>query len=697
MSFPEPAAKTDPTPVNPASGFTPPGHSTTGPAPSKVGNTRTLPTRGRAKGRFVWFAALGAFLLAASAASGWWFFLRPAPVRADVLLHIVKREPLIVTVAEKGTLESADNRDITCKVRAGTKGFASTINWVLDDGTRVKPGQLLMILDDSALKDQEDDQQIKVDTALANKLKAEKDYDIQVKANEIAIATAKTTLTLTEIDLEKFTGYDYDPTRAVLAAIAGGPASLSEAGSYKQQLDDLTGKVKLAEGDVGQNRERADWADRMVKLSYMSAAQAAAERARLESSMENLRSLQAQRSQHIIYTRKQQLADLTSKRDNAKLAFEQAVLLAEANLAKAQAEKQRATSEYNQQDDKIRDIGQQRAECRISAPDNIEPDSMVVYFKNESNRFSANTNQGMIEQGAQVKEGQKMLRIPNLHKMQVNTKVHEAMVARIRGDVRVPTHVMESAQTAMMFNTDPFLRALGQRQDYVDKVRDKLRGMGVREYRTTSEGQKALIRVDALPERLFEGHVRTVAAVASQADSWISDVKLYQTLVMIDAEVLPDGTRKRTTSEELKPDMTAEVTITVDTATAPVLTVPVQSIIGGTEMGAKREVFVKTPTGYERKAVTLGLYNEKSVEIREGLNEGDEVVLNPKVLLAPDDKTRTRDDGGKNGTKGGKNGKGDGAEGGSPKGDGSGGPGGTKGGKGKKGGGGGGGGPPPQG
>ena len=60
-------------------------------------------------------------------------------------------------------------------------------------------------------------------------------------------------------------------------------------------------------------------------------------------------------------------------------------------------------------------------------------------------------------------------------------------------------------------------------------------------------------------------------------------------------------------------------------------------------MGGKREVFVKTPTGYDRREVTLGLFNEKMVEIREGLAEGDEVVINPKVLLAPDDKTKTRD------------------------------------------------------
>ena len=180
---------------------------------------------------------------------------------------------------------------------------------------------------------------------------------------------------------------------------------------------------------------------------------------------------------------------------------------------------------------------------------------------------------------------------------------------------------------------------------------------------------------------------------------------------MIDAEVLPDGTRKKIVGEFLKPDMTAEVTITVDTAKEPVLTVPVQSIIGGTEMGAKREIFVKTATGYERRDVTLGLYNDKAVEIHEGLSEGDEIVLNPKVLLAPDDKTRTRDNEGKGGggSKGGKGGykkggsggpKGGGSPGagggfGGQKGPGAGGGGGKGGGKGRRGGGGGGGGGPP--
>ena len=636
-------------------GFTPPGHSTTGRPVSQ----KALPSHKSGGGRLVPFAIAATFLLFATV-GGAWYFLRGTPERADVLLHTVKREPLTVSVSEKGTIESAANIDIVCKVRACAKGYASTINWVIEDGARVRPGQLLMILDDSALKDQEDDQTIKTQTALANKVRADKDYEIAITQNKLNIVTAEQTLTNAANDLNNYTGLTYDPSRAALAAIGGGPLALVEAGTFRQSVDDLTGQVKLAESAVEQNRERSAWADRMVKLNYISAAQAQADRSKLDSSVEDARSKRAKLNQLLNSDRSQVLTKLILARDSAQLTLEKVKLEAEANLVKFAAEKLRATSEYAQQDERLKELVQQRKECRIVAPPNTKENSMVVYFKSESSsRFGSNSTQGLIEHGAQVKEGQKMLRIPTLNLMQVNTKVHEAMVARIRGDVRVPTYVVEAVQARMMLN--PYTALMVQPHEVVDWLREKFRAES---YKTVSEGQKARIRVDALGERVFEGHVRTVAAVASQTDSWISDVKLYQTLVMIDHEVLPDGTRKPIANEEIKPDMTAEVTITVDTAKEPVLTVPVQAVMGSTEMGANREVFVKTPTGYDRREVKLGLYNEKVVEVREGLKEGDEIVLNPKVLLAPDDKTRTREEGGKNGGKAPRS-----AEGDYPKGD----------------------------
>jgi multidrug efflux pump subunit AcrA (membrane-fusion protein) len=162
------------------------------------------------------------------------------------------------------------------------------------------------------------------------------------------------------------------------------------------------------------------------------------------------------------------------------------------------------------------------------------------------------------------------------------------------------------------------------------------------EYRKIADGQRAYIRIDAMPDRQFVGYVRSVSAVASQTDSWFSDVKVYQTNVRIEGELLPDGRVVPLEGEILKPDMTAEVTIHVDASKEPVLVVPIQAIIGGAEMGAVREVFVKTDHGYERRQVTLGLYNEKMVEIRSGLQEGEQVVINPRVLLG-ENKIKTRE------------------------------------------------------
>jgi hypothetical protein len=209
----------------------------------------------------------------------------------------------------------------------------------------------------------------------------------------------------------------------------------------------------------------------------------------------------------------------------------------------------------------------------------------------------------------------------------VNAKVHEALVAKIRGDDRRSTGVYESIRAGMLLNPHPFSRLLGQSEYSLAVVRDMMRD---KEYYVAEQGQRATIRVDAFPDRVFTGHVRSVAAVASSTD-WGSDVKTYQTLVVIDETV--DG---------LRPDMNAEVTIHIDDAVEPVLAIPIASVVGGTELGAKRLVYVKTSEGPKEREVVLGKFNDKMIEVREGLTEGDEVLTNPKVLLG--DKAKTGDE-----------------------------------------------------
>jgi len=65
-----------------------------------------------------------------------------------VLTHTITRGDLIVTVTEQGTLESSDNTEIKCQVRG-----QSTVIWVIEGGTEVKPGDELIRLDTLALED----------------------------------------------------------------------------------------------------------------------------------------------------------------------------------------------------------------------------------------------------------------------------------------------------------------------------------------------------------------------------------------------------------------------------------------------------------------------------------------------------------------------------------------------------------------
>jgi len=113
-----------------------------------------------------------------------------------------------------------------------------------------------------------------------------------------------------------------------------------------------------------------------------------------------------------------------------------------------------------------------------------------------------------------------------------------------------------------------------------------------------------------------------VVAVANQpeAGSWYAtDVKQYSTTVSIDGK-----------ATGLKPGMTAEVEILI-AELRDVLMVPVQAVV---EQRGDFYCWVQTGAGPERRPVVMGATNDKLIEIKDGVNEGDDVILNPRALIA---------------------------------------------------------------
>ncbi len=131
-------------------------------------------------------------------------------------------------------------------------------------------------------------------------------------------------------------------------------------------------------------------------------------------------------------------------------------------------------------------------------------------------------------------------------------------------------------------------------------------------------GQSVIVRMDAFPDRTYRGTVTSVAVLPDRGGWGSNDIKVYETIITIDEEV-----------EDLKPGMTAVVEIHVDRL-RDVLSVPVQAVM---QIGRDNWCYVDTAGKVERRVIRLGQTNDKFVHIKEGLSDGDRVVLNPMSIL----------------------------------------------------------------
>lgn len=137
-------------------------------------------------------------------------------------------------------------------------------------------------------------------------------------------------------------------------------------------------------------------------------------------------------------------------------------------------------------------------------------------------------------------------------------------------------------------------------------------------------GQRAQIK---LLDRVFQGQVRLVGNQPEPGSFFSSNVKEYAAYVRIEGEV-----------EQVRPGQTAEVEILIADK-RDVISVPVQAVV---ELGRHTYCWIRTPHGPERRPVVVGLSSSERIEIKDGLAEGDDVLLNPRAILV---EAREEDDG----------------------------------------------------
>jgi multidrug efflux pump subunit AcrA (membrane-fusion protein) len=533
---------------------------------------------------------VGTLLVGVAGGLGW---LRTAPVRAPQgpwITHTVRYEPLRATIIERGTLDSAETIDIISRVRNRSRGHTidTTIKWVIPDGTLVQRGDLLVELDDSGWREQLELREGPLILARAEWLLAEEDYQIAVSQSQGELRLAEDALRLAELELHKYLH-----------------------GDYEQTASDLLGRITMALSDLELWRDRVPWTERMVRKGFLSPTQAKTEQARLKGAQVALDHLNEEQRVLLEHTKKQMQAERENQVAEARRTVERLRTQGTARVEQADISRRSTKAVYLKQKKRYEEIEEEIRKCTLTAPQ----DGLVVYCTPE--RFGGSFQQATVAQGEPVYEGQRLMCLPNLDKMQVLTRVPEAVVAQVRGEQWAHTGYEDYVQAGLLLVPDALGRVINQHARTV--LRDRLRDHG---YRQVYGGQPALIRLDAFPGRVLRGHVKRVATLPSQYEWMMADIKVYPTVVAIDEP-----------GEGLRPGMGAEVTIVAADAPAPVLTVPVEAVVGPAARGSQGKCFVLTPQGPEERVVTVGLCDGKLAEIQDGLCEGEEVILNTRTLL----------------------------------------------------------------
>jgi HlyD family secretion protein len=396
-------------------------------------------------------------------------------------LFAVKRGDLTIRVTEAGDIKAIKSEEIKSEVEGRV-----TIVSILPEGTiitteDVNNGKVLVELDSSELREQLPQREIELAGAEASHTESREAYDIQIKQNESDITAAELMVKFSMMDLQKYLGESIaksviersgtDPNSSLdISFLLKDPNSLG--GSASQQLKLLRNDILLAQGQLEKATDVLEGTQKLHDANYASdldlmSARLDVDRFRIlkESAEEALNLYQ-------LYDFPKETEKFLSDYREAQRELDRTKARARAQLAQARAKLVSAEATFSLQKERLEKLKKQIDACIIKAP----VPGQVVYWSS-TERY---TRGGTIEQGAEVWEGRKMIKIPDATKMKVEIKVHET---------------------------------------WIDKI---------------EPNQPAKITIAAFPDKVFTGKVLKKAPLADPKGYWEPDVKVYSTDVSIE-------------------------------------------------------------------------------------------------------------------------------------------------------------------
>ena len=445
----------------------------------------------------------------------------------DSQLATVTRGDLRIVVTEGGDLASANPVVIRSPLEKRTM-----ILRMVPEGTHVQKGDFLLELDGSDLEDRLNRAESDLERARSDVAQAKEALQIQLKKNYESIKEAETDLELAKRALKGYLESE-----------------------YPLQKRRLESQLLLARAELARAKDRAEASARLFEKKFISRIEMEADELAHRRAKEEVDIAQRQLEQLENWTLEDQRLRLQTDLKLKEIALQRVLQQTESERAQkedALAARRRTFELQQEARDKLR---RQMDHVIIHAP----ASGLVVYAREKRRRYGQSEP---ISVGSEVREGEEIIRIPDLTNMVVEVDIHESSIKKIE------------------------------------------------------PGQRALVRVDALPGEVLPGTVTKVSLVPSSQSSWMNpDLKVYTCLIHLDR-----------TAEGVKPGMHAQAEILV-AELKDVLQVPILAVH---QVGKRSFVYLEGKDGRpELREVQVGENNDSLVQVVSGLQEGERVYVVP--------------------------------------------------------------------
>ncbi|MGC3969619.1 MAG: HlyD family efflux transporter periplasmic adaptor subunit [Pirellulales bacterium] len=196
-------------------------------------------------------------------------------------------------------------------------------------------------------------------------------------------------------------------------------------GTFKKEQQLVDAQITIAEENLHSAQNTLMYTERMFRKGYVTPLQ-------LESQQ-----FAVKRSQLELDTAK------TAKRVLEEFTFAKMKNDLETLVATSEAKAKSEQTAFELEESKLKRLETQKANCLISAPQS----GMVVFANESSSSRGSSSDRPKIEEGATVREGQVILRVPDLSQMQVKTTVHESKVESLRSGMPASVRIQNRKLT----------------------------------------------------------------------------------------------------------------------------------------------------------------------------------------------------------------------------------------------------------